>query len=281
MSTQRYISTSFWDDEWIQTLDPSEKLLYLYFMTNPLTNIAGVYKITVRRVSFDTGFNQDTIGHIMEKFQKAGKAHRINEFIVLPAWPKHQKWQKSKNIKDGIDAILHELPPEVLEVLEEIGYCYKIDTPLHTPYIPPTKGSRYSDLDSDLDSDSNAPPEKPAPEKPSADAQAVFNHYFEKYRSAYNNPPVCNAGRFIKTIKTMLVSSSPDELKNAIDYIWTDDWIKSKGHGAEVIFIGATVAKFRARKKEDNGEMKLKTCPHCGEKYLLNCRNVNCPGLDL
>ena len=67
MSTQRYISTSFWDDEWIQTLDPSEKLLYLYFMTNPLTNIAGVYKVTERRVSFDTGFNISTIQHIMSK----------------------------------------------------------------------------------------------------------------------------------------------------------------------------------------------------------------------
>lgn len=26
-SKQRYISTSFWDDPWVQTLDPSEKFL--------------------------------------------------------------------------------------------------------------------------------------------------------------------------------------------------------------------------------------------------------------
>jgi len=47
MSTQRYISTSFWDDPWITSLDPSEKLLYLYLMTNTSTNISGVYKLSV------------------------------------------------------------------------------------------------------------------------------------------------------------------------------------------------------------------------------------------
>jgi hypothetical protein len=40
-------------------------------MTSPLTNIAGVYKLSVRRICFDTGFNSDTIGHIMAKFEKA------------------------------------------------------------------------------------------------------------------------------------------------------------------------------------------------------------------
>lgn len=126
MSTQRYISTSFWDDEWIQTLDPSEKLLYLYYMTNPLTNIAGVYKISMRRISFDTGFIPETITHIMQKFEKAGKAYRIGEYVALPAWPKHQQWKIRSKIKDGIISILQDLPSEVLDELYSNGYSFDL-----------------------------------------------------------------------------------------------------------------------------------------------------------
>lgn len=149
MATQRYVSTSFWDDEWIQTLDPSEKLLYLYLMTNPLTNIAGVYKITDRRISFDTGFNLDTIGHIFSKFEKSRKVYRKGEYVVLPSWPKHQKWEKSEKVKEGIVRILKELEPEIIEFLKQIGYRYPIDT-LSIPYgYPPN----YSYLDFNSDSD--------------------------------------------------------------------------------------------------------------------------------
>jgi hypothetical protein len=61
MATHRYIATSFWQDDWIQSLDPSEKYMYLYLMTNPLTTIAGIYKIGNRQISFDTGYNQNTV----------------------------------------------------------------------------------------------------------------------------------------------------------------------------------------------------------------------------
>jgi hypothetical protein len=165
MSTQRYISTSFWDDEWIQELDPSEKLLYLYFMTNPLTNISGVYKISVRRICFDTGFNQDTVGHLMTKFQKAGKAYRIGEYIVLPSWPKHQKWEKAPRIKDGIIACLCSLNEEMLHTLVKIGYKFDLKQVFDTLCIPYTYPSNYSDSDSDSDNDRDTesdPPDKPA-----------------------------------------------------------------------------------------------------------------------
>jgi hypothetical protein len=168
--TQRYISTSFWDDEWIQTLDPSEKLLYMYLMTNPLTNIAGVYKISVRRICFDTGFNADTIGHIMRKFQTAGKAFRIGEFVAMPAWPKHQKWEKAPKIRDGIIACLKELDSEMLETLIEIKYRFDMKMVFDTLSIPYPYPSSYLDTDIDKDTDIDneetpAAPPVPEPEK--------------------------------------------------------------------------------------------------------------------
>jgi hypothetical protein len=148
MATQRYISTSFWDDEWIQTLDPSEKLLYLYLMTNPLTSIAGVYKMSIRRIVFDTGFNADTISHILRKFQEAKKAFHFQEYMILPTWPKHQQWESRSKIKAGIDLELEKLPESVRSYMVSIGYRYPIEG---YPYDP-----NYSD--SELDSDSKKAP---------------------------------------------------------------------------------------------------------------------------
>ncbi len=152
MSKQRYISVSFWDDEWIQTLDPSEKLLYLYLMTNPLTNIAGVYKITNRRICFDTGFNMDTVTHILRKFELAKKVYRKNEYIVIPNWPKHQRWEKSSKTKTGIDSILQQLDNEILQFLKDVNFKY----PLNEAHMGHNSPSNYFDFDSDFDFDSNS-----------------------------------------------------------------------------------------------------------------------------
>ena len=159
MATQRYISTSFWDDKWIMELDPSEKLLYLYLLTNPLTNIAGIYKITVKRISFDTGFTADTVGHIFEKFQKANKAHLVGEFIILPSWPKHQHWQTHDKIRAGILIELNKLPKEILK--KAIGFQYAFEIPEEIyPQIASdslTEASDYSDSDSNTDINTDTP----------------------------------------------------------------------------------------------------------------------------
>jgi hypothetical protein len=152
MATQRYISTSFWDDRWIRSLNPSDRYLYLYLMTNPLTNIAGVYQITIDRIAFDTGYDDRTLKPMLEKFANAGKAyHYENEWMILPAWPEHQQWKRRSKIRDGIVAILETLTPELLGFMKLNGYRYPIDT-LSVPY---TYHPNYSDTDSDLDTDSD------------------------------------------------------------------------------------------------------------------------------
>jgi len=176
MATQRYISTSFWDDEWIQTLDPSEKLLYLYLMTNPLTNIAGVYKLTIRRICFDTGFNADTAGHILGKFKKAGKAYLHGEYIILPSWPKHQKADQRSKIKEGIDAIIEKLPKDLVAYMISIRYRYLIEGYTYPP--------NYLDIDSDSEIDTDSECDKDTPQ--AATAQKTSKELSEKDLTIYN-----------------------------------------------------------------------------------------------
>jgi ribosomal protein S27AE len=126
MATQRYIS-SFWTDKWIRSLDPSERYLYMYLLTNPETNIAGVYDITLDRIAFDTGYDERTLRPMFERFAKAGKVYFYDEeWIILPTWPKHQQYEKRAKIRDGIVSVLQDIPEEVISYLAEVGYHFDL-----------------------------------------------------------------------------------------------------------------------------------------------------------
>jgi hypothetical protein len=135
VATHRYISTTFWDDAWIQELNPSEKFVYLYLMTNPLTSISGVYKVTDRRISFDTGYDMETIKSIMGKFTAERKAIRFGEWIIIPTWPRHQNWEEKDEIKLGIISDLQDLPEEIFDFLNEVDYRFPLSDVKSTPIV--------------------------------------------------------------------------------------------------------------------------------------------------
>ena len=133
-------------------LDPSERYLYMYLLTNPQTNISGIYQITLDRIAFDTGYDERTLTPMFERFRKAGKAAFIqDEWIILPSWPKHQKWDIKPTIKKGIESVLASTPKDILSYAKDIGYTYPIDSLL----VGYTYQPSYSDLDSDTDSDTD------------------------------------------------------------------------------------------------------------------------------
>lgn len=108
MAKERYVNTKFWDDNYIVNLDPIEKLLFLYFLTNPLTNIAGVYEITLKRMAFDTGIDKDMIMKILGRFEAAGKVKYSDGWIAIKNFIKHQK--KNPKITAGIKNELLKAP---------------------------------------------------------------------------------------------------------------------------------------------------------------------------
>ena len=45
MGKRQYVDSNFWDiSDYVETLRPLEKLLYLYCLTNPAANISGIYQ---------------------------------------------------------------------------------------------------------------------------------------------------------------------------------------------------------------------------------------------
>ena len=115
----RYINTRFWDDNYITELSPEEKLLFLYFLTNPLTTIAGIYEISLKRIEYDTGIIKQNILKIIRKFEKANKVFYIdNNWIFLKNFIKNQSI--NPKIKIGIQERLNEIPTFIIDKIKEI-----------------------------------------------------------------------------------------------------------------------------------------------------------------
>lgn len=129
VSKQRMVDTCFWDDGYVAALDPSEKLLFLYLLTNPVANICGIYEITKKRMALDTGFTNEVVDTILDRLERDGKAVYRDGWVAVKNWIKHQN-TKSEDTRKGITRQLKEVPDSLAGWVK--------GGPLPAPYRPPT-----------------------------------------------------------------------------------------------------------------------------------------------
>jgi hypothetical protein len=107
----RSINTRIWDDSWISELSPNEKLVWLYLLTNPLTNLIGVYEITLKRIAFDTGLSIDSVREAIEGFQRQKKAFYYENHIMLVNFYANQSMNPKMII--GAKKVFDDLPENI------------------------------------------------------------------------------------------------------------------------------------------------------------------------
>lgn len=132
MASSRVINTNFWKDTYVIDLDPIEKLLFLYLLTNPNTNIAGIYEISLRQIAFDTGIDKDMVAKILARFQADGKAYYNRGWLALYNWIKHQSL--NPKVSEGIKRIVDGLPQWLSDdLLEQEQSTLPFDSePIHS-----------------------------------------------------------------------------------------------------------------------------------------------------
>jgi len=126
MAKTRVINTRFWSDNYIVSLDPLERYLFLYFLSNEHTNICGIYELPLRRMSSETGIEEEMLRVMMRKM--SSRVAYIDGWIGIKNFGKHQA--KSESIRIGIEKALSEIDPKILNKIQ------KHWTP--TPHQPPT-----------------------------------------------------------------------------------------------------------------------------------------------
>jgi hypothetical protein len=115
MAIFRKVHTSFWSDPYTAELDPDKKFFYLYLITNERTTQCGIYEITKRQMSFDTGYSMDRVSKLLQYFIDTGKimySERTNE-LAVKNWPKFN-YSSSPKVQACINKELTQVKNTVL-----------------------------------------------------------------------------------------------------------------------------------------------------------------------
>ena len=115
MSKHRVVKSDFWVDEYVEELTKLERYLFLYLLTNPNTNILGIYKNTIKRMIFETDFGKSEIEEILVKFSKDDKIHFIDNHIIMVNFQKHQN--PNNKMKVGISKLLSALSKPIIDFI--------------------------------------------------------------------------------------------------------------------------------------------------------------------
>ncbi len=115
MSKQRIVKDNFWTDPYIEDLDPIEKLMFLYLLTNPLCNILGIYEIRIKRIAYETGIDKDMVDKVFDRFVKDKKLIRVNDWVIITNFAKNQSINPS--VQTGMQRIYNDLPDKVKQAV--------------------------------------------------------------------------------------------------------------------------------------------------------------------
>ena len=67
---KRLISTGFWnDDKVLNDFSPEDKYFMLYLLSNPYTTQLGVYHLPLKKAALEMGYNLETIGTLLDRFE--------------------------------------------------------------------------------------------------------------------------------------------------------------------------------------------------------------------
>lgn len=117
MSVQRMINSKFWSDSFIvDNLNPLDRYLFLYFLTNEKTNLAGVYELPLRTIANETGIDKEEILRMLERMKT--RVEYKDGWVCLVNFIKHQNLNNVSILK-GIQNELHSLPEEIHKWVEQ------------------------------------------------------------------------------------------------------------------------------------------------------------------
>lgn len=73
MNVSRNIQSAFWNDEKVAEFGTEDKLFFLYLLTNANTKQVGVYKVSPRQMSYESGLAPEVIETLMKRFESEYK----------------------------------------------------------------------------------------------------------------------------------------------------------------------------------------------------------------
>lgn len=98
MAKYRQLHITFWQDPYIEDLDPLEKYFYIYLMTNSKTTQCGCYETSMKLIVYETGLSKTDIKLFVKKFSDDKKIlfdNDTKEFLLIN-WLRHNSFLSPK-----------------------------------------------------------------------------------------------------------------------------------------------------------------------------------------
>lgn len=135
---QRSFDDAFWGDDFVQSLEPESKLLFVYLWTNKSCNAAGLYQITIKSITFETGLPSERLKSIFSSLESKVKWYPEQNIVWVKNFVKHQS--KSPQFLIAVAKCLNSfnnvIIKEFLEYNKSVGIIIPYDYDTHTLSIP-------------------------------------------------------------------------------------------------------------------------------------------------
>ena len=159
----RYIrvATKFWQDEKVKALSDDSKLLYLYVLTSPHSNMAGYYVLPKPYVAYDLNWLPERLDKAFDKLLHHGliKYCKQSDVVLIPNFLKYNPMQNQNQAK-GAARRVAELPSNTLR--DDLGSS---GTVCQTVYGMVYERVCQYRSDTDTESESESGAEAQAPQK--------------------------------------------------------------------------------------------------------------------
>lgn len=124
MGINRVVNTDFWDDEKVlDNFSPEDKLFWLFLLTNPQSKQLGIYKLPIKKISFYTGYDENAVSILLDRFEKFYNVIKYNKETQEVAILNYLKWsiiRGGKPVEDCIKADMEKVKDKSL-----ITFVYK------------------------------------------------------------------------------------------------------------------------------------------------------------
>ncbi len=217
MNKIRIINTKFWTDGFVLKLNYVKKLLFLYFLTNPETNICGIYECDLKIISFYTGIDVEEILKILPIFK--GRIHYIDGWVYIRNFSYYQIFNDKLKIKAKSE--LDNIPRNIIEKIKEIDKDYDRN---------PSQELLFS--------------KEEIPDKNNERLESEVNKLFEYYKKRITSKVIktdMSHQKIKRRLKEKPVEENInrfEELKKAIDMFSGNKWRmdKNKNQGLQFFF---------------------------------------------
>lgn len=122
MSEYRQLHRLFWESDYVQEeLDGDGRLVYVYLITCPKSNMEGLYKSSLKRITDETTHDKERTRKVLTRLEADGYAGWLDGWVCVVQAPRHFP-MKNKTVMIHARNLYAEVPDAILAWAVSLGY---------------------------------------------------------------------------------------------------------------------------------------------------------------